>query len=82
MKHPIVGDPIYGQEENDIRRFLDKVLSPQERLEMGGATRLLLHAHSLEFNYEGKDYHIVSKEDFSATCYEAMKIKEDFTPPL
>lgn len=82
VKHPIVGDPIYGQEENDIRRFLDKVLSPKERLEMGGATRLLLHAHSLEFNYEGKDYHIISQEDFITRCHEAMKIKEDFTPPL
>jgi 23S rRNA pseudouridine1911/1915/1917 synthase len=82
VKHPIVGDPIYGQEENDIRRFLDKVLTPQDRLEMGGATRLLLHANSLEFNYENKDYHIVSSEDFIATCYKAMNIKDDFTPLL
>lgn len=82
VKHPIVGDPIYGQEENDIRRFLDKDLTPHQRLEMGGATRLLLHAHSLEFNYKGEDYHIISKEDFITTCHEAMKIKGDPTPPL
>ena len=80
VKHPIVGDPIYGQEENDIRRFLDKVLTPQERLEMGGATRLLLHANSLEFSYKGEDYHIISKENFIATCYKAMQ-KDDMPKP-
>jgi 23S rRNA pseudouridine1911/1915/1917 synthase len=74
VKHPIVGDPIYGQEENDIRRFLDKALTPKERLEMGGATRLLLHANSLEFNYGGKEFCITSKENFITTCYKAMKI--------
>ena len=74
VKHPIVGDPIYGQVESDIRRFLDKVLTPQQRLEMGGATRLLLHANSLEFSHRGEDYHITSKEDFIATCYNAMKL--------
>ena len=77
VKHPIVGDPIYGQNETDIRRFLDKVLTPQERLEMGGATRLLLHAHSLEFDHEGEHYHIVSKEDFISTCFKAMGIKKE-----
>ena len=74
VKHPIVGDPIYGQNEMDIRRFLDKVLTPKERLEMGGATRLLLHANSLEFDHEGEHYHIVSKEDFISTCFNAMGI--------
>ncbi|MFA6188741.1 MAG: RluA family pseudouridine synthase [Sulfuricurvum sp.] len=82
VKHPIVGDPIYGQEESDIRRFLDKVLTPKERLEMGGATRLLLHAHSLEFNYAGKDYYITSKEDFVSTCFKAMDKETITTLPL
>lgn len=73
VKHPIVGDPIYGQDEVDIVKFLDKEISAQERLTKGGATRLLLHAHSLEFEYESTRYHIVSKEDFVSTCFEAMK---------
>jgi 23S rRNA pseudouridine1911/1915/1917 synthase len=76
VKHPIVGDPIYGQEEVDIIKFLDKELSSEERLSKGGASRLLLHAQSLEFNYESNHYHIVSKEDFVSTCFEAMGIKE------
>ncbi|HEX5710449.1 MAG TPA: RluA family pseudouridine synthase [Sulfuricurvum sp.] len=77
VKHPIVGDPIYGQEEIDIVKFLDKEISPQERLSKGGATRLLLHAHALEFEYEATSYHIVSKEDFVSTCFDAMKIKKE-----
>ena len=76
VKHPIVGDPIYGQEEIDIVRFLDKELNAQERLSKGGATRLLLHAHSLEFEYEKTRYHIVSQEDFIATCFKAMEIEQ------
>lgn len=74
VKHPIVGDPIYGQEEADIIRFLDKELSEDERHNKSGATRLLLHAHSLEFEYEGNRYYIVSQEDFLARCFEAMRI--------
>ena len=74
VKHPIVGDPIYGQEEADIIKFLDKEITPQERLTKGGASRLLLHAYSLEFKYEDNYYHIVSQEDFISTCFKAMEI--------
>lgn len=73
VKHPIVGDPIYGQEEADIIKFLDKEITPQERLAKGGANRLLLHAYSLEFKYEDNYYHVVSQEDFISTCFKAME---------
>jgi len=76
VKHPIVGDPIYGQEEADIIKFLDKEITQEERLSKGGASRLLLHAYSLEFEYEANRFHIVSKEDFISTCFEAMGIKK------
>lgn len=76
VKHPIVGDPIYGQEEADISRFLDKDLTPEERFEKSGAIRLLLHAHSLEFEYEDNRYYIVSQEDFITECFKAMKITQ------
>jgi len=64
VKHSIVGDPIYGQSEEDMIKFLDKVLTPEDRIEKGGATRLLLHANELEFNLYGKDYKFVSKVNF------------------
>lgn len=72
VKHPIVGDPIYGQEEENILRFLDKEIKLDERIKLSGASRLLLHAHELEFNIYDKDYNIVSKEDFIKTCFKSM----------
>jgi len=64
MKHPIVGDPVYGQSEENMIKFLDKVLTPEDRIQLSGANRLLLHANELEFSLYGKDYHFLSKVDF------------------
>ena len=64
VKHPIVGDPIYGQKEEDIVRFLDREISPEERRELSGATRLLLHASQLGFEYEGNLFDIHSEVGF------------------
>jgi len=75
VKHPIVGDPIYGQDENDAVRFLDREMSNEERFINTGASRLLLHAHSLEFTYNEIPYHVISKEDFVSQCFDAMKEK-------
>lgn len=74
VKHPIVGDPIYGQKEEDVLRFLDKEIDLEERIKLGGASRLLLHANELEFNLYDKHYHIVSDENFVKTCFKSMKI--------
>ena len=74
VEHPIVGDPIYGQSEVDIVRFLDRLLTPEERIEKGGATRLLLHASELEFELYGKKYHIKSKVDFEKICFSSINI--------
>lgn len=73
VEHPIVGDPIYGQDENNAVRFLDREMTAQERFSNTGASRLLLHAHSLEFTYNDISYHVVSKEDFITHCFEAMR---------
>ncbi|MBD3798551.1 RluA family pseudouridine synthase [Sulfuricurvum sp.] len=75
VKHPIVGDPIYGQNENDAVRFLDREMSAEERFINTGASRLLLHAHSLEFTYNDIAYQVVSKEDFLSHCFQAMRAK-------
>lgn len=72
VKHPIVGDPIYGQSEIDIVRFLDKELDAKKRIELGGASRLLLHANELEFELYDNQYHIISKVDFEQICLDSM----------
>jgi 23S rRNA pseudouridine1911/1915/1917 synthase len=72
VKHPIVGDPIYGQSEENVINYLDKVLTPQDRVRLGGATRLLLHANELEFELYGNQYNIKSKIDFEKLCFESL----------
>jgi 23S rRNA pseudouridine1911/1915/1917 synthase len=74
MEHPIIGDPVYGPEEKNVVSFIKKELSPEDRMRIGGSTRLLLHAHSLEFKYENEKYTIVSEKDFLKECFEAMGI--------
>lgn len=74
VKHPIIGDPVYGPEQEDVIRYIKKELPIEERFKKGGSTRLLLHAHSLEFEYENEKYSIVSEKDFVQECFEAMRI--------
>jgi 23S rRNA pseudouridine1911/1915/1917 synthase len=63
VKHPILGDPIYGASYEASDNYLDQTQTPQERLKHHGASRLMLHAQSLEFEY-GSKFHIKSREDF------------------
>jgi len=72
VKHPIVGDPIYGQSENNIVKFLDKELSLDKRIKNTGASRLLLHASELEFDLYGEHYSIKSMVDFEKLCMDLL----------
>ncbi|MBL0708687.1 MAG: RluA family pseudouridine synthase [Sulfurimonas sp.] len=72
VKHTIVGDPIYGQSEENIIKFLDKELDAKERIELSGASRLLLHANELEFELYQKAYHIQSKVAFEEICFTKL----------
>jgi 23S rRNA pseudouridine1911/1915/1917 synthase len=73
VKHPIVGDPIYGQSEQDAIRYLEREISPEERCAKSGSDRLLLHASELDFHYKGKRYVIHSKDDFAGDAIETIK---------
>jgi len=64
VKHPILGDPIYGATYEAADAYLDMLQSDEERLIQHGAPRLMLHAQSLSFIYDSKFY-IESKVDFS-----------------
>jgi len=79
VKHPIVGDPIYGQKEEDIVRFLDRELSEQERITKSGAKRLLLHASNLVFELYGKIYNITSIVDFKSIALKELKEKKNYS---
>jgi 23S rRNA pseudouridine1911/1915/1917 synthase len=64
VKHPILGDPIYGTTFETANAYLEDELSQEERKRGTGASRLMLHAQSLTFNF-GPRFHIESKSDFS-----------------
>jgi 23S rRNA pseudouridine1911/1915/1917 synthase len=63
VKHPILGDPIYGSSFEAANDYLEGRLKKEDRLRETGAPRLLLHAQSLKFHFKS-DYEIVSKVDF------------------
>ncbi|MCD8476821.1 MAG: RNA pseudouridine synthase [Sulfurospirillum sp.] len=73
VKHPIVGDMIYGVEEEDAERYLDGSMSAEEQYEKTLSSRLLLHAYSLSFNFKGVDYTIESTVDVKNEFYTLMK---------
>jgi len=66
VKHPILGDPIYGVPTSIAIKYLDKILTNEERIYYMGAPRLLLHAYKLEFSDNGVDYKFISEVDFES----------------
>ena len=63
VKHPILGDPIYGATYEASNDYLDMIQSEEDRLIQHGAPRLMLHAQSLSFTY-GNAFYIESKSNF------------------
>ncbi len=64
VKHPIVGDPLYGQSFENMMRYFDRELTKEERLKNTKATRLLLHADTLSFDLYSQHYELKSGIDF------------------
>ena len=72
VKHPILGDPLYGTSFEDADSYLDMKITEEERFIATGATRLMLHANTLLFPYHAT-YNIVSRVDFT-------KMKSEICP--
>ena len=64
LSHRIVGDPIYGLDENFVDDFLNDKVGTGERIKTTGASRLMLHAYYLEFTFLGTRYVFCSKQRF------------------
>ena len=64
VKHPILGDPIYGTSFEAANAYLEEELDEKKRMIETGASRLMLHAQTLIFSM-GNKFHIESKSDFS-----------------
>ncbi|MGB1226804.1 MAG: RluA family pseudouridine synthase [Poseidonibacter sp.] len=61
--HRIVGDPIYGIDDEIAEAYLNKDLEKDKREKETGSHRLWLHANYLEFTFKGITYKIKSKND-------------------
>lgn len=59
--HRIVGDPIYGIDDEIAESYLNKDLEKEKREEETGSHRLWLHANYLEFTFKDITYKIKSK---------------------
>lgn len=77
VKHPIIGDPIYGVSSEVTSAYLDDRLTLKERLELLGARRLLLHAFKLEFIYQEKSFKFESSIDIKNEFFKLGKEKLD-----
>jgi len=64
ISHRIVGDPIYGLNENFVDNFLNDKIENNERIKITGASRLMLHAYYLEFTFLNTTYIFYSKQAF------------------
>ena len=61
MGHRILGDPIYGVDDENAENYLIKTLSEEDRFEVTKSNRLWLHANYLEFTFKEVTYKIFSK---------------------
>jgi len=59
--HPIIGDPLYGVDNNFANRYLNKQITLKERIKVTGAKRLMLHAYKLEFEFMNNKYILTSE---------------------
>ena len=57
-----MGDPIYGLDERFVDDFLNHHIEDEERLQVSGAARLMLHAYHLEFTFLNNRYIFFSKQ--------------------
>ena len=59
--HHIVGDPLYGVDNNFANRYLNREITEQERIEKTGHNRLMLHAYKIEFKFMNNKYILTSE---------------------
>lgn len=72
--HPIVGEPLYGNDITTAKDYLDKKMTPEERLKRTGAKRICLHASKISFEYKGEQYEIYSDTDIKSEFLATLSI--------
>ena len=64
--HRIIGDPLYGVDEEIADKYLKGELNKSDRLKFTGANRLMLHSYRVKFSYNNRNYDIVSYQTLSS----------------
>lgn len=64
INHTIIGDPLYGLDEDISNKILKNELTLDERISYSKKNRLMLHSNYLEFEFLGVTYKIKSNEEF------------------
>ena len=72
--HPIVGEPLYGNPIPFREAYLEGRLTEAERYQQTLAGRLMLHAQTLQFRFDGC-YRIVSRVGFDDPSYLIREFK-------
>ncbi len=72
VKHSIIGDSLYGVDTQVAKDYLDGKLNEEECIKKLGASRLLLHAQSLEFEYEGRAFCFESQKDIEVEFLQSV----------
>ena len=62
--HTIIGDPLYGVDEKFANDFLKNNILQEERIKVTKASRLMLQADYLEFEFLDTTYKFSSKQNF------------------
>jgi 23S rRNA pseudouridine1911/1915/1917 synthase len=73
VKHPLLGEPLYGKDESFSDEFLRKEVSNEERKAVTGASRVLLHAHKISFTYQEKEYSAETNDPESSLLRELSR---------
>ncbi|MDO5046849.1 pseudouridine synthase family protein [Campylobacter sp.] len=73
VEHKILGEPLYGLKKERIIQILDKKMDEFERINLTGASRLLLHADEISFEFEGESYRIKSNFDAQNEFYRLSR---------
>ncbi len=77
VKHSIIGDNLYGVSTELAKDYLDGKMDEKACIEALGAKRLLLHAQSLEFEYESRVYKFESQKDIRKEFYDLARDKNE-----
>lgn len=72
VQHKILGEPLYGLNRDNVIKILDGDMSEIERVAKTGASRLMLHADEIAFEFDGEKFYIKSEFNIQDEFYRSL----------